>query len=135
MKHSLREYEAQACGLYLGGKLWIWASPFVQRPRDLIDVVADLAILGNELTEGSKHFIVDGIDADNRFDNCAVYGLPYKFGLAHFVIFHSLHKEAVFFFGQAGLDHESALGCVVRFGHRHNSFHLPYFLRRFYKVF
>ena len=76
---------------------------------------------------------VDGANFDNWFDNRAVNGLPYKFGLAHFVIFHSLHKEAVFFLGQAGLDYESALGCVVRFWHRHNSFHLTPILRRFFK--
>ena len=101
--------------------------PFIQRPRYLIDVIADLVVFCNELSERGKHFIVDGIDADNRFYNCAVNGLPYKLGLAHFIILHSLHKEAVFFLGQAGLDYESALGCVVRFWHRHKLLSLTIF--------
>ena len=100
-------------GAYLAGQRVIGYAVLVQIPGNLVEVAANLAILGGQLSNSGEQFIIDRRYMDNGAYGRAPYRLPEKFRLADTIGRKPRCEVGVFIFGQPGFHNAAAVGCVV----------------------
>ena len=99
----------------IGGQFPIRSFVLVQAPGDLIQVAADLSVLGGQLPDGGKQLVIDRGDFDNGMDGQPADRPPDKLGLADPVKGKLLEKVRVLVLGHAGLYHTGAVRHIVGF--------------------
>ena len=101
-------------GAYLAGQRVIGYAVLVQIPGNLVEVAANLAILGGSSFPTAESS--SSLTADTWITGRIVappYRLPEKFGLADTIGRKPRCEVGVFFFGQPSFHNAAAVGCVV----------------------
>ena len=78
----------------------VTVSPVIDSTGDLIEVSADPAVFGGQLSNRGKQLVIDRGNRDNGTDACALNGSAEKLGLADAVGRKAGGKVGVFFLGQ-----------------------------------
>ena len=102
---------------YLAGQVFVWCAVLIEGAGDLIEVAADFPVLGGQLPNGGKQFIIDRGNGANGANGRPCDSLPDKLGLADVVMLQPPGEVGVFFLGHAGLDYMAAVGRVVSLGY------------------
>ena len=103
-------------GAYLAGQRIVGCAVLVQIPGNLVEVAADPAVLGCELPDSGKQFVIDRRHMDNGAYGGAPYRLPEKFRLADTIGRKPRCEVGVFIFRTAGFSQRGCGGvCCISF--------------------